>query len=713
MNLFWRTVKKFRFKKPNISNIIKPERWINHFTKLLYVPNLGNLTDNVNNFEEGGRYNDVFNVPFTMSELRNSIKNLKLGKSGGPDGLLAEMIINTINDISTVLLPLFNAILMKGEYPENWSLSILCPIHKSGSVSDPNNFRGVSLIDILNKILTGMMYDRIYKWAEDNSKLNESQSGFRKGYSTIDNLFTLMSLGQKYLSKEGGRFYCLFVDFSKAFDRIDHETLINSLIRKGMHGKMLKLLIAMYKNLCSCVKVDNQKCTSHFSCNIGTRQGCKLSTILFILFINDLIDELNNSGINGIQISANEPDVLTILYADDMANVGDTVRFLQMQIDIILRFCERTNMKINLQKTKVMVFRNGGILRYYEKWYYDGIEIETVSAYKYMGLFITPRLIWSYAKENLAIQAGRSIMSMLKMQHSVGYFEFSELFKLFDTMIKPILLYGSEIWGFEVSDTIENVQNTFCKRFLKLPRNTFHEVARGECGRYPLYVDYYCRCIKYWIKLIRMSSTRYPKKCYKMLRNLDETGRITWASKVRELLFRNGFGYVWVVEDVGDLNLFMKAFKQRLIDCCKQDWCAVIMESGKTRHYRYIMPVLKVANYINFNIPLKYRIALSKLRCSVHKLNVETGRHSDIAYEQRLCILCNMREIEDELHFVMKCPVYDQIRRDWLPNIDFDIATADTFYSLFNSSEQQVLSLAKYVYNAFIMRENLLKEMNA
>ena len=87
---------------------------------------------------------------------------------------------------------------------------------------------------------------------------------------------------------------------------------------------------------------------------------------------------------------------------------------------------------------------------------------------------------------------------------------------------------------------------------------------------------------------------------------------------------------------------------------------------------------------------------------------METGRHSNIAYEQRLCILCNMREIEDELYFVMKCPVYDQIRRDCLPNIDFDIATADTFYSLFNSSEQQVLSLAKYVYNAFIMRENIL-----
>ena len=183
-----------------------------------------------------------------------------------------------------------------------------------------------------------------------------------------------------------------------------------------------------------------------------------------------------------------------------------------------------------------------------------------------MGLFITPKLIWSYAKHNLAVQARKSIISMLKLQSSVGYFGYPELFKLFDTMIKPILLYGSEIWGFEISDTIENVQDNFCKRFLKLPKNTFHEIARGECGRYPLYVDYYCRCIKYWIRLTRMRSVRYPNKCYKMLRNLDKSGRITWASKVKNLLFRNGFGYVWHVEDVGDQTLFMKMVKQRLID---------------------------------------------------------------------------------------------------------------------------------------------------
>ena len=86
--------------------------------------------------------------------------------------------------------------------------------------------------------------------------------------------------------------------------------------------------------------MNNQRCTPNFKCNIGTRQGCKLSTILFILFIDDLVEELNDSGIKGMQISNDDPDVLTILDADAMANVGDTVRALQKQIDIISIFVQ-------------------------------------------------------------------------------------------------------------------------------------------------------------------------------------------------------------------------------------------------------------------------------------------------------------------------------------------------------------------------------------
>ena len=90
-------------------------------------------------------------------------------------------------------------------------------------------------------------------------------------------------------------------------------------------------------------------------------------------------------------------------------------------------------------------------------------------------------------------------------------------------------------------------------------------------------------------------------------------------------------------------------------------------------------------------------------------MNVETGRHRGVIYEQRLCILCDKHEIEDEFHFVFSYPLYNQIGSVILPNIDAEIATRDTFYNLFNSSKQEVLRLAKYIYHAFTIRENRLK----
>jgi hypothetical protein len=141
-------------------------------------------------------------------------------------------------------------------------------------------------------------------------------------------------------------------------------------------------------------------------------------------------------------------------------------------------------MKINLKKTKIIVFRNGGYLRESETWTYNGEYIETVSCYKYMGILFTPKLIWTKAQQALATQSKKSIISILKLKKNVGYFEYTELFKLFDTMVTSILTYGSEIWGYKYAHIIENVHNQFCCRYLKLYKNTFHSFVRGECGRY-------------------------------------------------------------------------------------------------------------------------------------------------------------------------------------------------------------------------------------
>ena len=216
-NLFWKTVKKFKFKNTKQrDNTVSKCEWFEHFSQLLYCDDIEN--GNVNLLPELENIDAIFNTPFSLEELQKSIISLKVGKSTGPSGILPEMIKCTLTDITDLLLPLYNTILVTSDFPEYWGQSILCPFHKAGSFSDPNNFRGISLIDTLNKVLTGMIFNRITKWAESNNKIDQAQSGFRNGLSTIDNLFTLQAMVQKYLSKKGGRFYCLFVDFSKAFD---------------------------------------------------------------------------------------------------------------------------------------------------------------------------------------------------------------------------------------------------------------------------------------------------------------------------------------------------------------------------------------------------------------------------------------------------------------------------------------------------------------
>ncbi len=106
----------------------------------------------------------------------------------------------------------------------------------------------------------------------DNSILDESQAGFRKHYSTVDNIFSLMAIAQKYTSRPRGRFYCIFIDFSKAFDSIQHNILWNALLRKSIDGKMLIVLKSMYNNLKSCVRVGNGL-SDFFSCQYWHEAG--------------------------------------------------------------------------------------------------------------------------------------------------------------------------------------------------------------------------------------------------------------------------------------------------------------------------------------------------------------------------------------------------------------------------------------------------------
>ena len=254
------------------------------------------------------------------------------------------------------------------------------------------------------------------------------------------------------------------MDFEKAFDRVNRKILWDKLNSQHVSCKMIKMLKSMYASVQACVKTPSGL-TGSFNCPVGVKQGCILSPLLFCLFLNDL-QSFISSGSHGIDL-----DLCTIymlLFADDLVLFADTKVELQRLINKLKLYCDKYKLKINLKKTNVIVFRNGGYLRQYETWFYDNIPLRVVTYYKYLGLVISSRLSWSVCQKTLAEQASKALFAIKSKLSQYGSLSINMLFKIFDTKILPILTYGAEIWIEHEGKDIEKVHNDFCKYVLKV-----------------------------------------------------------------------------------------------------------------------------------------------------------------------------------------------------------------------------------------------------
>lgn len=202
-----------------------------------------------------------------------------------------------------------------------------------------------------------------------------------------------------------------------------------------------------------------------------------------------------------------------------------------------------------------------------------------------------------------------------------------------------------------------------------------------------------------------------------MLRDLDQTGRVTWATHVRGLLFQFGFGYAWLANEIGDISSFCVMFKQRVRDCAMQHLQESVNTSSKTIHYRQFKSPLDVETYLCIDLPYMYKKALSNFRCSGHQLKIETGRHLKIDREFRFCEFClksNVYSVEDEFHMLLVCLLYSNLRQElflqqWLNKI----ICLQTFYIIMSDkNNSNIFSLSKFIYKSFILRQSGVVQTN-
>ena len=211
-----------------------------------------------------------------------------------------------------------------------------------------------------------------------------------------------------------------------------------------------------------------------------------------------------------------------------------------------------------------------------------------MGCYKYLGILFTRTLSWSQHVQNACAQANKILVAVLKSLYRFKPIPYNLFFKIFDTKISPILLYGCEIWGVDVVNSIESVHMRACKRFLCVKTCTPNHVVRGECARYPLYITTLVHVVKYWCRIIKMPNSKNVRKCYNMLLQQSENGKLNWVTRVKLLLEKTGFSYIWLQQDVSYVKLFLSEFKYRLRASYEQDWHSALLSSSKNP-YVYIV----------------------------------------------------------------------------------------------------------------------------
>ena len=469
---------------------------------------------------------------------------------------------------------------------------------------------------------------------------------------------------------------------------------------------MYRILCEMYKNVKSCVSLDGNTTTEYFDCQMGVRQGCQLSPFLFSMFLNDMEDELSsNNDISGVSVGL--LDLYCLLFADDLVLFAETAIKLQRVINAVDTYCHKWKLTVNLSKTKIIVFRRGGYLRNYEKWFLSGEQISVQPVYKYLGVHFTVKGIWTKTQSSLADQASKALFILKKHMFQFTNVPISVWMKLFDSKIKPILEYGAEIWGFHPAGDIEVVQTKFCKFVLRLGRNAPNIAALGELGRNTMYSQRLCKIIKYWFKLLHANENRYIKNCYSYQYELSENGRECWCSDLKKLLYHLGFGVVWVNQGVGNEELFMIEFNQRVIDIDCQQWHDKLTSLNKLDTYRLFKNNLSCEKYTSVLEKQKYITVLAKFRCSNHTLMVEKGRQLGLPRQNRICQFCSLNLVEDEVHFLVECPLFEDLRCNHNITCSPNISSAHNFIRMMtNSNVNHLRNVCRFLLSAERRRED-------
>lgn len=626
----------------------------------------------------------------TTSDIMQILNKVKINKAPGEDRVPYEFFKNAPTELLIELAACYNHLYTSMRVDETFTLSIIYPIFKKGNANLACNYRGISFMNCVAKILMGIINDRLYKWAEQHRIVTEYQAGFRKGYSPMDNIYNLAAIvNLKFTQKK--KVFAFFVDFKAAFDKVSRKSLIYKLHTLGVSTKMVNFLNSVYSTTYSTVWNGNEL-SEPFETFSGVKQGCLLSPLLFSLYVNDLHEYLGG----GIVID--ELNIRLLLYADDIVILAEEIEVLQKMIKRLEEYCDFWNLEVNLTKSKIMVFRNGGRLSHREKWLFKGEVVEIVNEYNYLGVILTPKMIFTKHVQNRNSAAKNSINATWKSFLNKNNISAKTKYQLFEAVSRAVQSYGAQIWGYTHFEEVDKLQRYFLKRILKLPNFTPNYTIMLESGLQDCHLYTLNLSLRYLNQaLFKLNSSRLPHKLSlkiieknlfwaKKLNELGSNFDIQWQANITPLQWNENQNYLLHA-------LQMKYHNERL------------QRASQTQtFYKNLNFTAAQSYFMNFD-DQSYVTWIFKARCDLIQLNGSRFSRSN----NQECSLCNTREIETIQHFLCRCPVLNSVR---LQQFDTITISEENLANILDGELYNWEALAKYIINALRYRNYLTNEYN-
>jgi len=407
------------------------------------------------------RNNCIFFDIVSYEEIRSTIMMLNKNKSTGSDGIPTIILKELVNEIVIPLTELINQAIISSNYPDKFKYAHVIPLHKGGLKTSPENYRGISLLPILSKIMEDLILKRLNDFIKHNNLEDMTQYGYKKGIGTQDAIFKFTNEASMALDKNE-YLIVLFVDLRKAFDLVNHDVLLYKLRMLGIKGITYELLKSYLEDRKFSVKYNNIVSLMR-RIRTGVPQGAKVSPTLF--------------NVNQIDLQYLELDAKTIKFADDLLvykscsknNLEAGLDKMSSDLERINEYYKNNGLTINFNKTSFMILRNCINENVPEMIKLNGNEaIKRVQEQKYLGIIIDENLNFKSHHELLIKKLTDTLRALRIIRN---YLPRKALIEFFNAHFLSHVYYCAFIYAKLTKDEIKRIQileNRCIKTIFKL-----------------------------------------------------------------------------------------------------------------------------------------------------------------------------------------------------------------------------------------------------